>query len=401
MIKKLRRKIVCITMVVVTVMLFVAFAFVYEITQETLRHGSTAVIKHHEGEDFDRKPPDGKKSPVLIPFFHLTVNEDGSFTPLENKYEDNLDMDFFQEVGTLALAQGKNEGTLKEYDLRFTIEQGKNGPEIFFSDISGSNHVLNSILVSSIFIGILCLCVFFVISIFFARWATKPVEKAWEQQRQFVADASHELKTPLTVILTNAELLCDPQCAQESRLQLSGNILTMSRKMKTLVEELLRLARVDNEAGEMAMKPLDYSSIVSEALLPFEPLFFEHTLTLKSDIQPDICVKGSGPHLTQAVQVLLDNALKYSFDDSAVEVTLKQESGYCFLRVSNQGNALSTSDQQNIFKRFYRCDRVRSLSGSYGLGLPIALGIVQAHKGKISVSSCNGTNVFTIKLPVV
>ena len=140
-------------------------------------------------------------------------------------------------------------------------------------------------------IGGVSLLAFLFISVFLARWAVRPVEKAWDQQRQFVADASHELKTPLTVILTNAELLQTPGYGGADRA--AESILTVARQMRGLVESLLELARVDNGAVKTALARLDLSRLVSDALLPFEPLYFERGLELESKIAEDIPVNGS------------------------------------------------------------------------------------------------------------
>ena len=226
------------------------------------------------------------------------------------------------------------------------------------------------------------------------------MDRAWRQQRQFVADASHELKTPLTVITTNAELLQLPDCNEADKARCSSSILAMSRQMRSLVERLLELARADCEQSQMTFARLDYSALIELALLPFEPVFFEKGLLLSGQIQPNIQVNGSAPHLQQVIDILLDNAQKYSVSPGTVEVKLQQNGRHhCLLSVSNPGGPISKEDLKQIFKRFYRLDPARTGDGSFGLGLSIAESIIAEHRGRIWAESGDGRVTFLIELP--
>ena len=214
-------------------------------------------------------------------------------------------------------------GYLPDYNLRY-YRTWQHGDEfIIFADVSSEEATMRSLLRLSVIIGLASLGGFFLISLLLARWAVKPVDKAWTQQRQFVSDASHELKTPLTVILTNAELLQDPDYSPEDRSRFSENILTMAHQMRGLVEGLLDLARVDNGAVRQAFREIDLSALVQEAVLPFEPVFYEKDLTLETSVEEGIKCKGSQRHLRQTVEILLDNAQKYA-DPGAVTLKLNR-----------------------------------------------------------------------------
>ena len=141
--------------------------------------------------------------------------------------------------------------------------------------------------------------------------------------------------------------------------------------------------------------------LAEDALLPLEPLFFEKGMELESHLEPGLRVNGSESHLRQVMEILLDNAMKYAYPQSKVWVYLLRQGRDCVLSVANPGPELSAEERKNIFKRFYRADQARTLSGSYGLGLPIAEGIVKAHRGKIRVESANGINVFHVQLPLL
>ena len=263
--------------------------------------------------------------------------------------------------------------------------------------------MLSGLLRELIMIWLIGLGLFFACDMFFVKWATRPVEKAWAQQRQFVADASHELKTPLAVIMANAELLQNAEYAEQERLHFSESILIMSHKMRELVERLLELARADNGQSKTDFAPIDFSTLVSDAVLPFEPLFFEKELTLESDVAPGVSVRGDAQHLRQTVEILLDNAQKYSLPGT-VKLTLgAHDKSRCLLTVENPAEEISAAELKDIFKRFYRLDKARtgSDSGSYGLGLPIAENFVTEHGGKIWAEYKNGVIIFNVLLPVL
>ena len=163
----------------------------------------------------------------------------------------------------------------------------------------------------------------------------------------------------------------------------------------------MELARVDNAQNHITMQELDFSKLISDAVLPFEPLFFEKGMVLESEVEPGIRLRGSAEHLRQVPEILLDNAMKYADPASTVQVRLVRHGRECLLSVANRGPEIGREDLKNIFKRFYRVDQARSMGGSYGLGLSIAERIVQTHRGRIWAESAGGTNTFYVQLPVI
>ncbi len=400
MLKKLRTKFICITMAIVTIMLGVVFVLVYHFTSRNLEQDSLEMMKKVTSGGPSKGHPGGKDESIQSPYFILAVSKDGKISVREKGNFDLSDEAFLAELVNTALSEEEEFGNLREYGLRFSRMDTHKEQLLVFADTSRDVNILRDMIFTSLLIGVCSLVGFFLLSLFLARWAIGPVEKAWQQQKQFVADASHELKTPLTVILTNAALLQNPQCDETAQRQSTNSILDMSCQMRGLVENLLKLARVDDSSTETKPAKLNLSELVSDALLPFDPVFFEQSLTLESEISPNITIKGREDQLKQLVEILLDNAQKYSHPQSTVLVELERGGNHCFLRVTNQGDEISGEDLKNIFKRFYRVDKVRSMNHSYGLGLSIALGIVENHKGKIWAESNGGRNVFTVQLPI-
>ena len=388
MIRSLRRKFIAMTMAVFLAMLCVIFGLVIHFTGENLEAESIRTLRQAAAEPLQPGIPGQLRQPCFIiratPWGQSVVTTGGF---------DLSDEAMLTEIVTQAAASRTEIGTVEGYDLRYCRIQRHNELTLVFVDISGEKAAMQNLKLTCAAIGAVSMALFWGVSILLARWAVGPVARAWEEQRQFVADASHELKTPLTVILTNAELLeadPDPRYAR--------SILTMAGRMRSLVESLLELARVDGGAVRASFAPVDLSALVEEELLPFEPLYFERGLTLQSRIEPGLQLSGSDRHLRQLLSILLDNALVHSPEGSAVRAVLERQGQSALLTVTNPGD-LSDEDCQKIFRRFYRVDAARS-GGGYGLGLPIAQGIVRDHGGKIHAESQDGLVVLSVQLPI-
>ena len=332
---------------------------------------------------------------VRLPFFTVQLSSRGEVIAASGGYFDLSDWEYLQQIAGLALASGQESGELKEYDLRYLRAASPVGISIVFSDTATENATMRSLVYSSVVIFLVAMLIFAGISILLSRWAIKPVSQAWDQQRQFVADASHELKTPLAVIMANAELM---QNGSDNKKH-AENILSMTYQMRALVENMLEVARLDNGTFKMNFAPLDLSQLVRDAALSFQLLYEERDMDLSCAISEGISISGSEQHLYQVLDVLLDNALKYASPGSTVSLDLLSAGRSCILSVASSGEPIRKEDLKNIFKRFYRADPARAMNGSYGLGLSIAESIVEAHKGKIWAESRNGRNIFYVQLP--
>lgn len=400
MLKQLRWKFVAINMLIVFLMLLVIFGMIFGFTKRSLENDSLRMMQSIAEHPYQLGIPSEASDGVRLPYFTIQLGLRGEMLAASGGYYDLSDTDYLLEIMAKVLALPDQSGVLEEYGLRFYRRFSMAGECIVFADLTSEQATLRNLLHTCLFLGTISFLAFFLISLLLARWAVKPVDLAWTQQKQFVADASHELKTPLAVILTNAELLEDPICEDAVRQQAAGNILTMSHQMRGLVEGLLELARADNGIARLQFETLNWSQLISDGLLPFEPLFFEENLTLESQIEPDLQINGSPQHLQQVLDILLDNAKKYSTPGGTVQLSLTRQGSHGLLAVSTPGEALSPEDCKNVFKRFYRVDKARSMSGSYGLGLSIAETLVHSHRGRIWASSQPGQNTFFVQLPL-
>lgn len=400
MLKRLRIKFICINMLIVTAMLCVIFGMVVHFTRQNLESESLRMMQAIATNPFRPGRPGQRPVEVQLPYFVVELGQTGELISVGGYY-DLFDEDSLHEIIETTFKAREHSGILEEYNLRYQRVVTPMAQRIVFVDMSSEQSTLEHLVRTCAAIGGASLLAFFLISLFLAHWAIKPVERAWTQQRQFVADASHELKTPLTVILTNAELLQEPDSDENSRAQFSESILSMSNQMRGLVESLLELARVDSGMVKTTATHLNFSELVSDAILPFEPLYFEHNLEIQSTIEQNVKVNGSEAHLRQVTEILLDNAMKYSSSPASVRVELKRHGFHCLLSVENPGEPIPSEELKNIFKRFYRTDKVRTMNHSYGLGLSIAESIVKEHKGRIWAETKGGFNTFYVELPII
>ncbi|MGN0406265.1 MAG: sensor histidine kinase [Bariatricus sp.] len=400
MLKKLRIKFVCINMTIITIMLVFILCTIIHFTRQNMERADLQMMQEIAADPLSLMHP-SYASPVRLPYFSLKVTSGGELVEANSIYYNLSDKSFLTQLADASFSASENTGLLEDYHLRFLHVATPTDHFLIFLDISTEITTLENLTRNCILIGIASFFVFLGISIFFANWAVRPVEQAWKQQKQFIADASHELKTPLTVIRTNAELLPSPDFTPEQKHRFSDNILTMSRQMQGLVEGMLELSRIDSSSQKADMQNIDFSALVENALYPFEPLFFENGLELDSEIDREVRVRGSENHLKQVVEILLDNALKYAVSPSQVKVKLQRHKLDCVFSVSSHGDTISEENLKNIFRRFYRMNESRSWDGSYGLGLSIAQSIVIEHHGKIWAESKDGINTFFVRLRIL
>ncbi len=233
--------------------------------------------------------------------------------------------------------------------------------------------------------------IIFLISKLITEWITKPVRESFEKQKQFIADASHELKTPLSVILASSEAFEDNPKEKKWLI----NIKEESNRMNLLITDLLELAKTEQK--NINLKDGDLSKVVELSTLTFEGKAFENNIKIDYDIAPNIKIKMSEDSIKQLVEILLDNAVKHSIEKSTINISLREDSNQVELLVKNKGDKIPKGEEEKIFERFYRVDKARNRdSNRYGLGLAIAKNIVLNHNGKISAYSSDDTTTFKV-----
>lgn len=408
MINKLKKKFVSINMILISIILIFTFGAVYISTSNRLIQESNDMLQktiEQENEIFKKQINIGEENTISPPpqpqiiSFAVQLDKNNNIT---NVYYNNIDKSDTVTLNTLvnsALAKDNLTGMIQNENFRFLKYPNEKGMKIAFTDRSLEINTLNSLLKTFVLVGIGSLTAFFIVSLYLANWAVKPIKKSWEQQRQFVADASHELKTPLTVILANTDIvLSHKDDIISNQAKWINYIKAEGERMTTLVNDLLFLAKSDANKNELVFSKVNFSDIIWNCVLPFESVAFEDEKLIESEITPDLYINGDANRLKQLVCILVDNAIKYSKEKGTIKVTLTTNQDKVVLSVNNAGDSIPKEKIPHLFERFYRIDesRARKKDG-YGLGLAIGKTIVDSHNGKITVKSseAEGTT-FTV-----
>lgn len=263
--------------------------------------------------------------------------------------------------------------------------------ELIIINIENINSKLVFSLELSILIFILLELLTFYIVKLLTNWLIKPVEDAFEKQKQFIVDASHELKTPLSVIMTSAECLSK----NPNEKKWLDNIQFETERMNKLVLDLLNLAKYDNSYDHRVLSVIDLSKLIEKSVLTFESLIYDKGLNLKYHIDQDVNFKCVNSEIKQLIEILVDNAIKHAYDKSTITINLVKKKDEISLVVKNRGDKIPKEEQSKIFERFYRSDNSRNRNENrFGLGLAIAKNIVLSHNGKIYVECKNGYTSF-------
>ncbi|MDD4238876.1 MAG: HAMP domain-containing sensor histidine kinase [Desulfotomaculaceae bacterium] len=409
MIRKLRRKFIFINMTLVSLVLIIVFASICIFSYQQTKAESYDVMQRVINSDIGMAPPTveignrpPKKAMPMLPVFGVLLDDQGQLISAARENVIVSD-DMIAEVSKRALASGSQEGILYDQRLRFLLKQTPEGARIAFADMTRELDAITNLLITLLLVGAGGLAAFFLVSLFLSGWALNPVEKAWEQQRQFVADASHELKTPLTVILANTGiLLAHRQDTIDQHSKWVEYTQAEANRMKKLVEDLLFLAKSDAAQSPVLQTSMNFSDLVWSCFLPFESVAYEQGIISNSEIAPDITLIGDEGQLKQLAVILLDNSCKYAGKGGTVTLTLKRLPESVCLSVTNTGAPISSEHLEHIFERFYRSDSSRSREqGGYGLGLAIAKAIVENHRGRISVESSEAAGTtFSVCFPL-
>lgn len=334
----------------------------------------------------------------FIPVAVYEIESDGTLAAVSDATTASMTGDVLLQAAEQIASVPDGSGLLDPVGLFYVKHTNENGAFVAFAD-KGSAEEWQTLALTLAGVGIIALLAFFAISLFFSKWALKPVEESWNKQQQFVADASHELKTPLTVMLANASILLKhPEKTVASQSQWVEAIETEAENMQKLVEDMLFLASTDAPKRDRIHTPINLSDMVERNLLQFESLAYEREIDVASNVEEGIWITGNALRLERLISTLLDNAYKYAGGGGRVEVALASTSQRIELRVANSGTPIPEADLPHIFDRFYRADKARERSiGGYGLGLAIAREVAEEHGGTISARSSEAeSTVFAV-----
>ncbi|MDE5582178.1 MAG: HAMP domain-containing histidine kinase [Ruminococcus sp.] len=366
----------------------------YEIVQ--LEQAVTATTAEPSETPVPKPPVDNRKMREPVPktfgsvdFFVLMADKQGQYLAVLNN--DDIDEETAQAYITKILDKNNNTGIVSSY--QFYNAEKTNGTLIALTDKKDETKVMKQFMRMTVIIGSFTLLVLSAMAYYLSRKSIEPIKTAFEKQKQFISDASHELKTPLTVISANADVLSG-EIGENKWL---NYIKSQAERMNLLVNDLLSLTRLENNTSNFIQTDFNLSQAVTNSALPFECRAFENNKKFIVDIEDGLMINGSEQHIKQMVGIFIDNALKYSNDGGIVRVKLRSQGERKILSFYNTGNGIKEDEKDKIFERFYRSDDSRSrMTGGYGLGLAIAKSVIDKHKFKVTIENEEGKSICFI-----
>ena len=340
-----------------------------------------------------RRPEDERAFDVAA-IYSVAFDSDNKVKEIDNS-SDAITNDELTALAKSALDSGSSKGKLDGYN--YLIEKTDDCKLVVFMDRSEFDKNVNTLLKYTLIFGVISLAIVLALSIVLANLIIRPLEKNHNAQKRFISDAGHELKTPVTVISTNAEVL-EGEIGENRWLK---NIVYENERMSILIKQLMALAKT--EKNEIKLEKVDFSHIVIGEILPFESIAFDKGINIDFDnIEDEIYVNGNSSQLSQLVSILIDNAIEHSTGGN-IEMSLIKNHNKAVLTVINNGEPIPEDKKELLFDRFYRLNEARNDEGGnhYGLGLSIAKSIVGAHKGEISVNCKDGKVIFEVSLKTV
>ncbi|MBR3845723.1 MAG: HAMP domain-containing histidine kinase [Clostridia bacterium] len=389
MIKKLKIKLIVHNMLLIGLVMIGIFASLCVMTYFIEEGKITAVLEenllfYENRPQLPSSKPQESDNKVYLHSFTILINNEGEIiAETENEMPD----DMLKKAIPLILETEYERGNIRSLNLSFLKTNTPRGMLISFLS---REHLVERMRENTshaflaTFVGLL---VFLYISKRLADIAIAPVEEAWNQQKQFLADASHDLKTPLTVILANNNILsAHKDETVESQMKWIESTSEEAGRMSDLINKMLELAKGEAAREDIRLGDANISELVENSILQFEVVAFEKSITIDSGIQPDIFARTHAPTLSKVLEILFDNAIKYSSESGKISVTLYKSSKKIYFSINNKGEYIKPDELPHVFERFYRSNKERKVGG-HGLGLSLAKKKCDLLGHKISVES--------------
>ena len=343
------------------------------------------------GTQRDKRQLEKEPDYQLSTFYSVALGEGDTILSVDDGDKDVYSEEDLVRIANEILDEGQKSGRTDH--LTYIVSKRPGYTLVAFMDNTVAEGSMSTLLRNFLIVGGAAIVVLFFISFMIASRIVRPLEENDRKQRRFISDASHELKTPVAVIGTNAELLA----GEIGNNEWLANIRYENERMGVLIRQLLDLSRTEN--AEMPMEQVDFSRLVAGETLAFETFAYDNNRNIQSDIENGIMLTGNRIQLTQLVSVLLDNAVRHS-TGAEIRVSMKRQGHHAVLSVVNDGDEIPREKMEHLFDRFYRVDEARNSDEQhYGLGLAIAKAVAEKHGGSIHVSCREGKVLFTVSLP--
>jgi two-component system sensor histidine kinase CiaH len=403
MIKKLRIKFITLSMFSLLLVLFIIMGSINILNYQDIVKDADSVLsilKSNNGAFPKMEEPRGKhdspkplspETPYESRFFSVLMSREGEVFSVDTGKIAAVDTATAMEYAESLWERQENQGFIGDY--RYTFQETDEGTRIIFLDCGRTLSTFRSFLFTSCGISLLGLLAVFTLLALLSGRIIKPFSESYEKQKRFITDAGHELKTPLTIIDADADVL-SMEFGENEWIQ---DIQNQTKRLASLTNDLILLARMDEGTKQVQKIDFPFSDLASEMVQSFHALALQQNKTFSSRIQPMLSLCGDEKSLRQLLSILLDNALKYSDPEGAISLSLEKSGKSIRLTVFNTVENISPESLPHLFERFYRADPSRnSQTGGYGIGLSIAKAIVNSHKGKITASSQDGRSLQVV-----
>ncbi len=398
MFKKLRLKLLLINMSLLTTVFIAIFGTIFVISNINMNKEITTSLYS--------LIYNGPKAGPGTTFITLEINQNGNIIRQAQSFNTEVDSTLLKNATETILNDKETLGTITISDSNYSyLKSGilNNGIiKIALIDKTNYQVVLYQLLKSFLLVGTLSLIILFIISMYLTNKSIRPIKETFEKQKQFIADASHELKTPLTIIKTNTSLvLSNPDDTVKNQTKWINYINSQTDRMSKLIDEMLSLAKLDAQQDNVHFTTINISKIIESMMLMFDAIIYENNINLETNISKDIFINGDKENIKKLFSILMDNAIKHTNKNGTLSIKLFIDKNKVKIIVKNTGKGIASENLEKIFDRYYRADNSRAReTGGYGLGLAIAKSIVKEHKGKIyAKSTINKDTSFIVELP--
>ncbi|MCQ2462746.1 MAG: HAMP domain-containing histidine kinase [Clostridia bacterium] len=402
MIRRLQKKFIRITMCSAFAILFILLSsvnciYIYFTCKSTNDTFETLIEHNGRFPSARQKNEPGRgnlETPFKTRYFAVQTDSAGNVQYLSVDKVASVNIQDALNITHKVLSKEKKEGTIGIY--RYKIAEKYYGKLIIFIDCRDQLETTRVLIIGSFILMAFVMLVLFVLVYFFSGRAMQPVAESYDKQKQFITDAGHELKTPLSIISANTDVI--EMCGDKS--EWTESIRHQVSRMDTLIKNLIMLSRMDEQETDKDFCVFDISNVIADAAAPFRTLAQTQNRHFELSVQPDIKYNGNEEAIRRLVCVLCDNAVKYSGDGGVISVNFYRKNKNLIFSVFNTCENIDRKNLEKLFERFYRADSSRSRStGGYGIGLSIAKAAADAHKGKIKAESTDGKSVtFTLTL---
>lgn len=359
------------------------------LAEALLEHEQTAFSRQEAPPPPDRGIPGrDPEAAFMTRFFTVRCDADGRARAVSRDYISSVDEEEAERYAQTVLAKRREKGYYGSY--RYLVKKDEKGIIVLFLNAAFQIQSMRSLLFVSLAIGLVSLLTVFILILLFSRRAVRPYMKMIEQQKRFITDAGHELKTPIASIVTSADIAAREHEGDEW----IDNIRRQAGRLTKLVEDLVALSRLDEEVPFPEKSRFSMSEVAWETAEPFVHLAKAKGKHYSQHIEEGLILYGDRSSVQRMISILLDNAVRYSDDGGEIQLRIYGRRGRICVEVSNTCDLPDISDLDRLFDRFYRLDESRSATtGGTGIGLSMVRAIAEIHGGKASVQSADGKKI--------